>query len=1023
MDPLLLRFFLLAALALLGCREQGLWAQQRYHRTHYTAKDGLPQNSIRGLAFDEHGFLWIATEGGLARFDGQHFQVCGKAQHPDLGNQRFKEVIPLADGSILFVDYRNALFLLEKGAFRRLSVPKEHELDVRIFKGSIPTPTTLSSQPLVRQEMARWQNPSEMALFPAGPDRLFVIGRRLALLDLERQERQVILNAPQDPDRYTLLNGQLLVLGPRNQLLRLNLEDQRWQLCHWADGAPDANSLPWSKPVFHSPPPHDQAFLEAGGKLYRLLPTSRPESFRLELLLDDLPENCLITHLVYRPDKPLLVLGTDTRGLFAYQKKYFQPLVHSLDERDLAHAYYAQALLDSNSLLASNGLIVDLAGDSTQGRFPYAFEAYYLYSNPQGQLFYRDLHKRLFRYDPTRPDQLPEFLMQEKLAMVLLENQGTCWTMTHKGLYRRRGESSMPVLTGTFSGLDRLIGFGMGEKDDLWLAARDQLYRVDTCTLQVDSFPELKGAGARALEWIDGKLFVGTYGNGYYVYRNGRFTAMPLGRNQELTNVHAFIRDSSNYLWMPTNRGLFKTHLAAVDSFLQDSTHGLFYYTYQEEDGLLTTEFNGGCTPNHLWLPDGRLSLPSMQGLVFFDPHATPHYFNTDSVLISRLRVDGETVPLGESLIIPADHYELNVDCAAPWWGQAYNLDMSYRLEGLHRRYQPLVLGKTELNFGHLKPGRYVLHVRKRTGFAPSDYVYTRLPFQVASPWYLSPWAIALYGLGFFLLLWLTSAIYARSIHQRNLLLQQKVDAQTTELRKTNRQLRQNLKMKDRLISVISHDVLTPLRFIGMIARLGGRHQTNGGKKAQETLTDVQNAVGKLYHSALNLVNWMKYQRDSFVITPINCSPYALVEQLMQDLSEMAEYQGNSLRNEVPEDDIIHTDPQVLTILLHNLLSNAIKFTQGGSVGVHSSVEPGWYILKVQDTGRGIQPEQLDALRHGRLQADRPRSRELSAGTGLGLLLVNDLVNALNGHWDIDSKPRAGTQVRLFIPLKTANSS
>jgi signal transduction histidine kinase/ligand-binding sensor domain-containing protein len=1036
MLPNLLRM-LLSGLAILCGLEAGLWAQQPYHPIQYTSKDGLPQNSIRGLAFDEHGFLWVATEGGLARFDGQGFRLCGADQHPDLGNQRFKQVIPLPDSSILFVDYTNALFLLEKGIFRRVPWPDNKVFDSRIFRGSVPSLSVLLDEPLLQKEMEKWEKPSRMALFPAGPNRLFAISSRIALLDLDRQERLILSKRTQSPHRFTFANGQLLHLNAQNQLVRLDLETQSWQACHWTLQDEEGTPFSLADPTFYSPPPHDQAFLEAGGRLYRLLPTGRPDRFRLELLLRELPPNCLISHLVYRPEDQLLVLGTDTRGLFVYRKWPFQTIAHAYDDRTLAAASYIQALLDSNSLLTSNGLIVDLESGNVRERFPYPFHSYYLYRNQRGQLYFRDPQKRLFRYDPARPDRAPEFLMQKTLAVVLLENHGTRWLMTGTGLYRWQDEAVQAILTGSFEGINAIRGYCMGGGHDLWIAAHMQVYRVDTCTWQVDSFPELDGARTRSLAWIDGKLFAGTYGNGYFVYDKGRFTAMPAGRGNELANVHAFVPDTSDYLWISTNRGLFKTHLGTVDAYLADSTLGLFYYTYLEEDGIRNTEFNGGCIPNHLWLPDGRLSLPSMQGLVLFDPHATAHNFDTDSVLFSRLRADGAAVALTPDIRIPADHYELSVDWATPWWGHAYNLDMQYRLEGVHRDYQPMSMGQRKLYFGHLKPGRYLLHVRKRIGFGPSDFVYSRLPFTVEAPWYLSPWAIGLYALGFLLLVWATSAAYTRTIRGRNILLQQKVDVQTAELRTANRQLgqnleklsrterelRQNLKTKDRLISVISHDILTPLRFIGMIARLGSGREEKDGAQVQKTLTDVQNAVGKLYHSTLNLLHWVKYQQKNFEITPGSCSPYALVDRLLQDLVEMAEYQGNTLHNELPEDDIIQTDPQVLSIVLHNLLSNAIKFTRNGSIHLRSAVEPGWYILEVQDTGRGMSAEQLETLRRRSNRPDRPGSNDISAGTGIGLSLVDDLMEALNGHWDIDSKPDAGTQVRLFIPMKSRKSA
>jgi ligand-binding sensor domain-containing protein len=104
---------------------------------------------------------------------------------------------------------------------------------------------------------------------------------------------------------------------------------------------------------------------------------------------------------------------------------------------------------------------------------------------------------------------------------------------------------------------------------NLWLASYEVLMRFNLKTHHIDSFPFLKNADYRTLALIRDKLFIGTYGKGYYVYSNGRFIHMPSGRNHELSNTHSFIADPYGYLWIPTNRGLYATRLDAIDAFLK----------------------------------------------------------------------------------------------------------------------------------------------------------------------------------------------------------------------------------------------------------------------------------------------------------------------------------------------------------------------------------------------------------------------------------------------------------------------
>jgi len=219
------------------------------------------------------------------------------------------------------------------------------------------------------------------------------------------------------------------------------------------------------------------------------------------------------------------------------------------------------------------------------------------------------------------------------------------------------------------------------------------------------------------------------------------------------------------------------------------------------------------------------------------------------------------------------------------------------------------------------------------------------------------------------------------------------------------------------LISIITHDILTPLRFIGQIARLGAEEKPTDEGLTRRALKDVQNAVHKLFHSTQNLLHWVTYHQEQFKTSSINCSPFALVEQLLEDFSEMGRFRGNMLINEVSEDDVILTDPRILTIILHNLLSNAIKYTQNGKIIVRSGIEPQGYMLEVKDNGRGMTPAQLEAVHLGLTKYGEISVEDITTGNGIGLSLVADLVHALYGHWELDSTEGKGVRVRIFISL------
>ncbi len=1005
------------------------FGQKGYHVSQFTSRDGLPQNSIRGLAFDEFGFLWIATEGGLARYDGNSFKNAGPEEHPELNNQRFTQALTSNDSTALFLDAQRKVYRLSGNQFTLLGNTLVDYISVVEIIGSLPFPELLIQDSLLRKSFGSDQG--AWGVFPAGEERLYVVSGHLSLLDRKNNQLKMLHKGPFDGKKFAQLDGQLIFLDRAGQLQKFHPESNAFKPCILLD----ESGKPWSKkfnePRFYSRHPFRTAFIQEKNQLYILTATSSPSQFLIREFLDALPEKTKVLSLDYREKDQLLAIGTSSKGLFLYRKKAFQTFINPLPDKDLTNSYYAQALLDSTSLLLSSGLIVDLPTLGLKGRFPHPFRAYQLAMDRQEQLFFRG-ERIVYRYDPRRPDQTPKPLpgLQHPHSLVSLDS--TVWAVCRQGIYQLEGDSPSPVFMHYFRNTRQVISLCKDREGDLWLGSLAQLFRLDLQNQRLDSFPQFQEAETRTLAQIRDMLFIGTYGKGYFVYHNGKIRQMPRGPNSGLSNVHAFIEDKEGFLWMTTNSGLYKTRLDAIDAYLQDTTQDIFYYVYLEEDGIGNSEFNGGCNPSYLWLPDGRLSLPTIEGMVFFDPSRADHLFPTDSLLFTRMEVDGASLPMTKVDEIPADHFDIRVHYATAWWGQPPNLNIEYRLEGLQSRFQRLEPDQRVIRFGSLKPGTYTLVLRKRIGFGSSDFAFASLPMTVLPPWHTTPMAFVFYAVGFLLILWGTSVLHSRSVRHRNFLLQQKVTEQTAELRKANallgqnveklhqseRALRENLETKDRLISIITHDILTPLRFIGMIARLGGEDDT-GASQMQKALEDVQIAVNKLYYSALNVIHWVRFQKDSFELRLTNCSPFVLVEKLTQEFSEMAAYQGNVLLNEVPEDDIILTDPQRLTIILNNLLSNAIKFTREGKIYIRSHMEPGWYLLEVRDTGRGMSQQQIQALRQGKSWQEENRPDQVTAGTGMGLSLVSDLVKALDGRWEIESSEGKGLKVQLFLPVPT----
>ncbi len=1020
-------------LAAFLCVYFALHGQSGYYVTQYTSKDGLPQNSIRGIVFDKNGFLWAATEGGIARFDGRRFRVMGSDDHPWLKNQRFTHALPCLDTSILFIDILNGMYLLSNNRFTTLQSPGVKNPNLIHIFGSLPDPWSVINDSFFLQENHRI-NINKMLgghIIPLDEKNVVLTSDRVVMLNMQTHQYRILIPSITGDDKFGGLQGTMLWIDANDQLWMVTNADDGFKPCELLDEGGKKWAGSFKEAILYSQFPDDELYVTAGQKLYKIIPGKSEGDYIIKMVLDKLPENCTVKEVAYRKAEDVLVLGTDSKGIYVYHQKQFNTIIGDDQQNKVKNSFYAQCLPDTETLVASNGLIADLKTLKRKGSLPLKVNNYILCEDGKGALFYA-LGMSIFHYQ-YQTGVSREIAVQEKFAThSIAKIADTIWIGTTLGVGQIRNDSVVWIHKTPYRGEKQGITcIEVDAEGNLWFGSYFQMYRLNRASRQLDSFPLLAEADNRVIHLIRDKLFIGTYGNGYYVFHKGHLSRMPDGRNHELANAHTFVEDKDGYLWISTNRGLYKTHMDAIEAYLADTTAQLDYYVYLEEDGIINPEFNGGCSPPHLWLPDGRLSLPSLEGFILFAPDQISHFFPKDTLLIETIEIDGTRYLPDAINTIPANHANISVYFAGAWWNRPYNQYIYYRVDETDKAYRRIGRDQSSLSIGHLTPGKHTFVIRRRSGFGPEDYRYSRFHFIVEKPWYARNWAWVVFGLGIALITWGISVLYTRSIRLRNIELQRKVNVQTKALLSTNSQLAENLRkleesevnlrknihVRDRLISIITHDILTPLRFIGQIARLGAEEKPEDPGMAKRALTDVQNAIHKLFHSTQNLLHWVSYQQEKFKTISILCSPFAIVEQLMEDFKEMSRFQGNTLINEVPEDDVILADPNVLTIVLHNLLSNAIKYTHQGRIVVRSGIEQNWYLLEVSDTGRGMTPAQLENIRKGTaLQGDTTLD-DVTAGNGIGLTLVADLMRTLNGRWEIESPERGGTRVRIFLSM------
>jgi K+-sensing histidine kinase KdpD len=246
--------------------------------------------------------------------------------------------------------------------------------------------------------------------------------------------------------------------------------------------------------------------------------------------------------------------------------------------------------------------------------------------------------------------------------------------------------------------------------------------------------------------------------------------------------------------------------------------------------------------------------------------------------------------------------------------------------------------------------------------------------------------------------------------------LEQQVFEKTRELQLKNAILEKNDTIKTRLISIISHDIITPLKFLTVAGKnLLQKKELMSEELQQETVREITNTSQELQLLSTNILNWIKYQNENRRMAKETFNVHEMVSQVLGIVQSLARQKNLVVENNVDPSLDIHQFYEPLKILIYNLLTNAIHFTEKGSIVVSASKLNQEFIISVKDEGIGMGPEQVQ-----RLLADQVVITSVNVdnkkGHGLGYLIIKDLVKTMGASLEIESKKESGTTVLVKMP-------
>ncbi|MDX5436199.1 MAG: HAMP domain-containing histidine kinase, partial [Pontibacter sp.] len=222
---------------------------------------------------------------------------------------------------------------------------------------------------------------------------------------------------------------------------------------------------------------------------------------------------------------------------------------------------------------------------------------------------------------------------------------------------------------------------------------------------------------------------------------------------------------------------------------------------------------------------------------------------------------------------------------------------------------------------------------------------------------------------------------------------------------------------KDRLFSIIGHDLRGPAAALQHVAELIHYHHEKGNvQQLMELGRKTARAAGGINSMLDNLLNWSLSQTGDLQLQAEPLKVYPLIQEVVELHDEFAFSKHITICHSGLESATVMADKNALLTILRNLLSNAIKFTHpGGAVTIHTQAENDRVKIIFRDNGVGISPEKMKVL----FDLHQPKSSRGTAkekGTGLGMVLVQELLEKIGGEIEVSSQPEEGTTVLLTLP-------
>jgi signal transduction histidine kinase/ligand-binding sensor domain-containing protein len=1020
---------------------------QTYNINYYSIESGLPTSFIYDATQDERGRMWFATPKGLTVYDGFQWQNIDRIDSQQVGSCRklFKDekgiiwAVPLymcerifyfendipkiidlpevrkeksnygitalsvnyEDGKpVIYAGSFNGIYIYKNSQWKNINVseglPSNEVFSITNFKNILYVATskgvvTLESGKITdRAGNIFKQNNNGILAFaqdknPKNPDRLWVLCKNW-IGYIENENLQIVKNNFQFPDgmefQYPSLctdRNNLVYFGNYYYTFCLNKNnDELFQLTHNQGFKSDGST---------------SIFTDREDNLWKV-GTRGIDKVNSFYLMNLGSENGLLENevsAIYESETGELILGHNN-GITFYKKEKVKPIsFQKSDNRFPGDLRVLDICCPKKGIYwfaASSGGVgkIDLAGNISWANLP---EKFYVSS-------------------------------------VASDKNGVVWVTSNKGAYYIKDDKLTEPKDFEIKKqfYRRVVSIG----DVLYFLSSTCLAEVrDNKVTYYENHDNYDANNVYSIfQDTQDRVFIGTK-EGLYIINNGKQIKFTENDFRIDKPVYSILQDKKGNYWFGTDEGVIMWDI------------NKWKHSFQKANGLSGTEINRAafCCDN-----SGNVWVGTESGLSCF----RPEYYREKIPVPEVIFLNAED-PLGEKHSLKND-FSIKSDIKSLYFsfrGLSYYNErfMSYRvkLEGFDADWYEISQQQLDkIRYTNLKPGDYRLFVSAKNISGEWSKVYSSSLITIDKPYYRKWWFIVLFILIFGFLIYFIYRLYLTRIYYINLekkvsirtaklreteselrntqaFLEEKVKERTEKLNILNEQLREINASKDKFFSIIAHDLKSP--FVGLLGYSElMKNEVNGLSKEsiKEYSENLHKNIRNTYNLLENLLNWALLQTRRMVFKEQRLDLFLEMKSIIDMFDANLRTKSISVINDIKMDSYVSADKNMFRTIMHNLISNAIKYSNpGGLIKIYSKNVNGNVEIYVKDEGVGMEKEIKEKLFKINMNISTKGTAK-ERGTGLGLILIKEMIDMHNGKISVESEPGIGTTFCVILP-------